>query len=64
MKTYTVGEKVKFTSDEFDGHVETMVTVVEVNDDLAIAKAEGGKNFWIDEDTDYMFTKINSERGN
>lgn len=55
-KTLKVGETIKFVVDEFDGKLETICVVTEVNDDYAIAEGDG-MNLWIDEDTAYQFSR-------
>lgn len=55
MKTYTLGQKVTFTADEFDGKTTMNATITEVHDDYAIAKTDDGVTLWIDEDTESQF---------
>lgn len=60
MKEYKVNMKVVFEADEFDGKTKMNATITEVHDDYAIAKTEDGITLWIDEDTDYQFTIVES----
>lgn len=60
MKEYKVNMKVVFEADDFDGKTKMNATITEVHDDYAIAKTEDGITLWIDEDTDYQFTIVES----
>lgn len=55
MRTYTLGQKVTFTADDFDGEIKMKATITEVHDDHAIAMTNDGIHLWIDEDTEYQF---------
>ena len=55
MKKYTLGQKVTFTTDEFDGKTKVEATITTVEDDYAIATTADGTALWIDEDTEYQF---------
>ena len=54
-RTYTLGQKVTFTADDFDGEIKMRATITEVHDDHAIATTNDGIRLWIDEDTEYQF---------
>lgn len=55
-RTLKINDKVTFTTDEaFDKPVEAIVT--EIHEDYAIAKTVDNMTLWIDEDTQYQFTK-------
>ena len=55
MKTYTLGQKVTFKADEFDGKTKMEAVITTVEADYAIATTSDGITLWIDEDTDYQF---------
>lgn len=57
MKTYYKGQKLRFTSDEFDGRTDIACEVTEVGDRYAVAQAVGGIVLWIDADTEYQFSE-------
>lgn len=56
MKTYYKGQKLRFTSDDFDGRTDIACEVTEVGDRYAVAQAEGIV-LWIDDDTEYQFSE-------
>ena len=55
MRTYTLGQKVTFTTDEFDGKTTMNATITEVHDDYATATTDDGIVLWIDKDTEHLF---------
>ena len=60
MKDYKVGEKVKFSTDEFDGKSVVMAQIIETGDGYAIAREiTSGRPMilHIDKDTDFQFGK-------
>lgn len=57
MKTYYKGQKLRFTSDDFDGRTDIACEVTFIGDHYAIAQADKDIALWIDDDTEYMFTE-------
>ena len=55
-RTLTVGEKLTYVANDFDGTSTLNVTVTAVEDDHAIAEIDG-VSMWIDDDTAYKFNK-------
>ena len=59
MRTYKEGQTVRWDVQEVWGYrFSELATITEVFDDHAIAKGEDGMTLWIDDDTEYMFTRL------
>lgn len=54
FRTVKIGDRVKFTADDFDGRVEREGIVVKTDNDHAIVCADG-MNLWLDDGTAYQF---------
>ena len=57
FRTVKIGDRVKFTSDEFEVHIEREGIVGKTEDDHAIVYA-GGMGLWLDDTTAYQFEMI------
>jgi len=54
MKHYSIGQKLTWRTQEFDGTVDIPCTVTQVADDHVIAESEN-ETLWLDEDTEQDF---------
>lgn len=57
-RTWKLGDTILFKSVEFDGTTEMVGNLVEIDTDHAIVESCGSK-LWLDDDTCYMFSRIN-----
>ena len=57
FRTVKIGDRVKFTVDDFDGRIEREGIVVKAEDDHAIVYADG-MDLWFDDTTAYQFEMI------
>lgn len=58
MRQYKLHDKLLWTVDEFDGHSETICSIVEIAGDHAIAFTDDELTLWIDDDTEYMYQPL------
>lgn len=61
MKNFELNQKVLWHTDDFDGSVDQIAVITEVQEDHCIATTEDGSNLWIDEDTEEEFIIIDKE---
>ena len=57
FRTVKIGDRVKFTTDEFEVRIEREGIVVKTEDDYAIVRADG-MDLWLDDATAYQFEMI------
>ena len=58
MKSYRVGQRLQFRSDDFDKVWTELCTVTEVHHDYCIAVSDDEITFYIDEDTEFQFQEV------
>ena len=55
-KNWKIGDKIKWSTNDFDGKTETIGVLTKMDEDHAIVEADG-MHLWVDDDTCENFTK-------
>ena len=57
-KTFTLGQRVMWIVNDFDGRTVTYATITSVESSNCIATTEDGMSLWIDEDNEMEFFDV------